>query len=107
MAVRPEGERLRDLMKSSAPAALVSNLIFPLRLRSGRIGANSFFSAALYVADVVESSTDEARQAGASLGKKPRLAAKVAAPPSCLSPNGCRGTKSRIARLGKQREEVR
>jgi hypothetical protein len=61
----------------------------------------------LYVADVVKSSTDEARQAGAALGKEPRLAAKVAAPPARLSPNGCKGRESRIARLGKQREEER
>ena len=64
-------------------------------------------STALYVADVVEPSTDAARQAGAALGKVPRLAAKVAAPSRRSSPNGCKGRKSRIARLGKQRDEVR
>jgi hypothetical protein len=64
-------------------------------------------STALYVANVVEESTDVARQAGAALGKTPRLAAKVVAPSQRSSPNGCKGTKSRIARLGKQRDEVR
>jgi len=63
------------------------------------------FSAPLYVADVVEESKDVARQTGAPLGKTPRLAAKVAAPPQRSSPNGCKGKKSRIARLGKQRDE--
>src|ERR1700737_3338636 len=65
------------------------------------------FSTALYVTDVVEPSTDVARQAGAALGPRPRLAAKVAAPSQRSSPNGCKGRKSRIARLGKQRDEVR
>ena len=65
------------------------------------------FSAALYVTDVVEPSTDLARQAGAALGPRPRLAAKVAALSQRSSPNGCKGRKSRIARLGKQRDEVR
>ena len=64
-------------------------------------------STALYVANVVEPSRDVARQAGAALGKVPRLAAKVAAPSQRSSPNGCKGRKSRIARLGKQRDEVR
>jgi hypothetical protein len=63
-------------------------------------------STALYVADAVESK-DVARQADAALGGKARLAAKVAAPPQRSSPNGCKGRKSRIARLGKQRDEVR
>ena len=67
----------------------------------------SRFSAALYRADVVEASTDVARQAGAAVGKVPRLAAKVAAPLQRSSPNGCKGKKSRIARLGTQRDEVR
>jgi len=40
-----------------------------------------------------------ARQAGAALGNT-RLAAKVVAPSQRSSPNGCKGTKSRIARLG-------
>jgi len=65
------------------------------------------FSTALYVANVVEESEDMARQAGAALGKVPRLAAKVAAPSRRSSPHGCKGRKSRIARLGKQRDEVR
>ncbi len=54
------------------------------------------FSAALYVTDVVEPSTDVARQAGAALGPRPRLAAKVAAPSQRSSPNGCKGRKSRF-----------
>src|SRR5271163_779509 len=70
------------------------------------ISSASPFSTSLYVANAVES-TDVARQTGASSGKIPRLAAKVAAPSKRLSPNGCTGRKSRIARLGKQREEVR
>jgi hypothetical protein len=61
----------------------------------------------LYVTDVVAESKDVARQAGAALGPRPRLAAKVAAPSRRSSPNGCKGKKSRIARLGKQRDEVR
>jgi hypothetical protein len=65
----------------------------------------SGFSTPLYDADVVEESKDVARQTGAPLGKTPRLAAKVAAPPQRSSPNGCKGRKSRIARLGKRRDE--
>ena len=37
------------------------------------------------------------------LGKTSRLGARVAAPPLALSPNGCKGRKSRIARRGKPR----
>jgi hypothetical protein len=53
---------------------------------------------------VAEASRGAARRAGAALGKVPRLAAKVAAPSRRSSPNGCKGRKSRIARLGKQRD---
>jgi hypothetical protein len=63
-------------------------------------------STALYVSDAV-GSKDMVRQTGAALGQRPRLAAKVAAPSRRSSPNGCKGNKSRIARLGKQRDEVR
>ncbi len=63
------------------------------------------FSTPLYLSDPVESK-DMARQTDAPLGPRPRLAAKVAAPSRRSSPNGCKGRKSRIARLGKQRDEV-
>jgi hypothetical protein len=63
-------------------------------------------STPLYVSDGVESKA-LVRQIGAALGQKPRLAAKVAAPSQRSSPNGCEGRKSRIARRGKQRDEVR
>jgi hypothetical protein len=69
-------------------------------------GARRETSSTLYVANAVESN-DVARQADAAVGKEPRLAAKVAAPSKRSSPNGCTGSKSRIARLGKQRDEVR
>jgi hypothetical protein len=61
------------------------------------------FSAALYVDDLVEESKLMVRQTGAALGERSRLAAKVAAPSLALSPNGCKGRKSRIARRGKPR----
>ena len=61
--------------------------------------SNQLPLSALYVTDVVEPSTDLARQAGAALGPRPRLAAKVAAPSRRSSPNGCKGRKSRIARI--------
>jgi hypothetical protein len=77
------------------------------RDKSEGAGCENPFSTALYVTDVVEESKDVARQAGAALGKIPRLAAKVAAPSRRSSPNGCKGRQSRIARLGKQRDEVR
>jgi len=57
----------------------------------------------LYVDEVVQESELVVRQTGTALGRVPRLAAKVAAPPQALSPNGCRGKKSRIARRGKPR----
>jgi hypothetical protein len=64
---------------------------------------NRRFSASLYVDEVVQESELVVRQAGAPLGKRARLAARVAAPPLALSPNGCKGRKSRIARRGKPR----
>jgi len=57
----------------------------------------------LYVDDVVQESELVVRQAGASLGNRARLAARVVASPQALSPNGCKGKKSRIARRGKPR----
>ena len=57
----------------------------------------------LYVDEVVQEAESVVRQIGASLGQVPRLAAKVAAPPLALSPNGCKGRQSRIARRGKPR----
>ena len=61
------------------------------------------FSASLYVDDMVQESELVERQTGAALGEEPRLAAEVAAPPLALSPNGCKGKKSRITRRGKPR----
>ena len=63
------------------------------------------FSTPLYVDGLVQESEQGTRQTGAPLGTLPRLAARVATPPQRLSPNGCRGKKSRIARLGKRRDE--
>src|SRR5713226_8819150 len=57
----------------------------------------------LYVDDLVEESELVERQTGAPLGARSRLAARVAASPIALSPNGCKGKKSRIARRGKPR----
>src|SRR5216684_3170233 len=61
------------------------------------------FSTALYVDDLVQESELVERQTGAALGERSRLAARVAASPIALSPNGCVGRKSRIARRGKPR----
>src|SRR5713226_3280169 len=61
------------------------------------------FSTPLYVDDLVEESELVERQTGAPLGARSRLAARVAASPIALSPNGCKGKKSRIARRGKPR----
>jgi hypothetical protein len=60
-------------------------------------------STPLYVDDLVEESELVERQTGAPLGARSRLAARVAATPLALSPNGCVGRKSRIARRGKPR----
>ena len=60
-------------------------------------------STPLYVDEVIEESELVVRQAGTALGVKSRLAAEVAAPPLVLSPDGCKGKKSRIARRGKPR----
>jgi hypothetical protein len=60
-------------------------------------------STALYIDEVVPESELVVRQTGAALGVKSRLAAEVAVPPLALSPNGCKGKKSRIARRGKPR----
>ena len=60
-------------------------------------------STPLYVDDLVEESGLVERQTGAPLGERSRLAARVAASPIALSPNGCKGKKSRIARRGKPR----
>ena len=57
----------------------------------------------LYVDEVVQESELVVRQTGTPLGEKSRLAARVAVPPLALSPNGCKGKKSRIARRGKPR----
>src|SRR5229473_4630519 len=62
-----------------------------------------YFSTPLYVDDLVEESELVERQTGAPLGERARLAARVAASPIALSPNGCKGKKSRIARRGKPR----
>src|SRR5713226_6665291 len=51
-------------------------------------------STPLYVDDLVEGSELVVRQTGAPLGERSRLAARVAAPPIALSPNGCMGRKS-------------
>src|SRR5579864_7155050 len=64
---------------------------------------NDPFSAPLYVDNLVEESELVGRQTGAPLGERSRLAARVAASPIALSPNGCKGKKSRIARRGKPR----
>src|SRR5260370_36848363 len=58
-------------------------------------------STPLYVDDLVEESELVERQTGAPLGERSRLAARVAASPLALSPNGCKGKNSRIARRGK------
>jgi hypothetical protein len=63
----------------------------------------ALLSTPLYVDEVVQESELVVRQAGTALGVKSRLAARVAAPPLALSPNGCKGKKSRIARRGKPR----
>jgi hypothetical protein len=60
-------------------------------------------STALYDADLVQESKLVRRQTGTALGAESRLAAEVAASPKALSPNGCRGRESRIARQGKPR----
>ncbi len=73
----------------------------------GSLGRPSDYSTSLstplYVDDLVEGSELVVRQTGAPLGERSRLAARVAAPPIALSPNGCMGRKSRIARRGKPR----
>jgi hypothetical protein len=68
-----------------------------------KLSNHTLSSTALYVHEVVPESELVVRQTGAALGEKSRLAAKVAAPPLALSPNGCKGGKSRIARQGKPR----
>jgi hypothetical protein len=93
-------KRWRVLYRTEPPRRISRDLL--IRALAYRIQERT-----LYVTDVVEPSTDVARQAGAALGPRPRLAAKVAAPSQRSSPNGCKGRKSRIARLGKQRDEVR
>jgi hypothetical protein len=82
----------------------MTRLLFAGSDQFANLGA---FSTALYVGNLLQESEQGARQAGAALGPRPRLAAKVAAPSRRSSPNGCKGKKSRIARLGKQRDEVR
>ena len=68
-----------------------------------RLLISSSLRLALYVDEVVQESELVVRQTGAALGETSRLAARVAAPPLALSPNGCKGRKSRIARRGKPR----
>jgi len=60
-------------------------------------------STPLYVPDLIQESKLVRRQTGAPLGEESRLAAEVAASSRALSPNGCRGRRSRIARQGKRR----
>src|SRR5713226_4031704 len=79
-------------------------------LRTLRVQGHSFLpqhpclgNSLLYVDDMVEESELVERQTGAPLGARSRLAARVAASPIALSPNGCKGKKSRIARRGKPR----
>jgi hypothetical protein len=50
-------------------------------------GASGLTSKALYVEKLLQESEQVARQTGTALGRAPRLAAKVAAPPQALSPN--------------------
>src|SRR5260370_8369615 len=69
----------------------------------GNLASTTVFSAPLYVDDLVEESELVERQTGAPLGARSRLAARVAATPIALSPNGCKGKKSRIARRGNPR----
>jgi hypothetical protein len=64
---------------------------------------NRTFSAALYVGELVQEAEVVVRQTDAALGERSRLAARVAASPLALSPNGWMGKKSRIARRGKPR----
>ena len=78
-------------------------LVIVLTLTLRRNLLSSEFSASLYVGEVVPESELVVRQTGAPLGVKSRLAAEVAAPPLALSPDGCKGKKSRIARQGKPR----
>src|SRR5580700_11340136 len=77
-------------------------LLLPPRLYTAERKTRRF-SASLYVGEVVPESELVVRQTGAPLGVKSRLAAEVAAPPLALSPDGCKGKKSRIARQGKPR----
>jgi hypothetical protein len=74
----------------------------PVTLHYDRV-RNDAFSAALYVDDLVKGSELVERQAGAALGARSRLAARVAVPPIPPSPNCCKGARSRIARQGKPR----
>jgi hypothetical protein len=71
---------------------------------SGRVASPLRFSKSLlYVGELVQESELVVRQTDAPSGERSRLAARVVAPPLALSPNGCKGRKSRIARRGKPR----
>jgi hypothetical protein len=95
------------MRKKSKNRSLVSNHSVKRRIRHCNCyiaeSLQNPFSATLYVDNLVEESELVERQAGAALGTRSRLAARVAAPPLALSPNGCKGRKSRIARRGKPR----
>src|SRR5260370_39587516 len=95
----------KDEMTDLATHLLISNdlktlLRFAIRDEFPKL---TLFSTPLYVDDLVEESELVERQTGAPLGERSRLAARVAASPIALSPNGCKGKKSRIARRGKPR----
>src|SRR6266851_4000477 len=79
----------------------VSSRVLMAKAKSSRFFES--FSTPLYVDDLVEESELVERQTGAPLGARSRLAARVAASTIALSPNGCKGKKSRIARRGKPR----
>src|SRR5260370_30480181 len=92
-------------MTDLATHLLISNdlktlLLFAIRDEVSKL---TLSSTPLYVDDLVEESELVERQTDAPLGARSRLAARVAATPIALSPNGCKGKKSRIARRGKPR----
>ena len=78
-------------------------MMSPPRIGIAAMRPTRTFSTTLYVDEVVQESELVVRQTGTPLGEKSRLAAEVAVPPLALSPNGCKGKKSRIARRGKPR----
>jgi hypothetical protein len=64
----------------------------------------SRFSAALYVTDVVESSTELARPAGAASGPKPFLSGRAF---TVIKPERLEGKEIPDCKAGQQRDEVR